>query len=483
MLLSYQYRMYPDTNQKLELNEWLRICQYWYNWQLGDRFNWWELNRNYTVFPQGEFCLISCTVTPTRLRDNPGLFSQKRLLPEFKEDLIKVGHSGELLDLKTVPSQTLQDVSKRADLAFNRFIQGDNKGKKSGKPRFKNAASFRTIRVEGQAVTIERVEKDWLFLSIAKLRGWLKLRLHRPLPDGFVLKNILITKKADGWYTTIALDDPTVPVFNLDEIVPNWDNSMGMDAVLHEDDYLATSDGEKLPSLKSFRKSEERLAKVSRRKAVKKKGSARRRKLTKREAREHQRIARSRKDHAYKTAHKVVRTGKKVFFVEDLNLRGLSKRNKPKKDDDGKFIPNGQAAKSGLNKSWNDAAFGQFFTTLDYIAAKAGAVVVKVNPAYTSMVLSYRDEVVFTDCSIRTYFDLKELLNIDRDINASINIKRLGLGLFPSIKSLKGKVVFKSTATASTSKVVLEILRKLDTASKNCVNGIPEAYTVCEASV
>lgn len=99
MLLNYQYRIYPDTNQKLELNEWLRICRYWYNWQLGDRFNWWELNRNYTIFPQGELCLISCTIAPFKLRDNPNLYSQKKLLPEFKEDLIKVGHSGELLML------------------------------------------------------------------------------------------------------------------------------------------------------------------------------------------------------------------------------------------------------------------------------------------------------------------------------------------------------------------------------------------------
>ena len=101
----------------------------------------------------------------------------------------------------------------------------------------------------------------------------------------------------------------------------------------------------------------------------------------------------------------------------------------------------------------------------------------KVNPAYTSMVLSYRDEIIFTDTSIRTYFDPKELLVVDRDINASINIKRLGRGLFPCIKSLKGKVVFKSTATASTHTEVLEILRKLDTASKNCVHGMPEAHS------
>ncbi|MDF5716031.1 MAG: transposase [Rhizonema sp. NSF051] len=470
--------MYPDTNQKLELNDWLRICQYWYNWQLGDRFNWWEHSRNYAILPQGEFCYISCSLPPLQLRDNPNFYTQKKLLPQFKEDLVKVGHSGELLDFKRVPSQTLQDISQRADLAFTRFLRNDASGKKSGKPRFKSSSTFSTIRVEGQAVTIERTEKDWLFVSISKLAGWLKVRLHRPLPDGFTLKNILITKKADGWYVTIALEDPTVPVFSLDEIVPSWDNSIGMDAVLHENDYLATSVGEKLPSLKSFRKSQDRLAKVQGRKATKKNGSAKRRKLAKREAQEHQRIARSRIDHAYKTAHQLVRTNKKVFFIEHLNLRGLSKRNKAKKDEDGKFIANGQAAKSGLNKSWNDAAFGQFFTTLDYIAAKAGAVVLKVNPAYTSQLLSYRDEFVFTDCSIRNYFDLEELLNVDRDVNASINIKRVGLGLFPTIKSRKGKVVITTTATASTSKEVLAILRKLGTASvKNSVDEIPEAHT------
>ncbi len=198
---------------------------------------------------------------------------------------------------------------------------------------------------------------------------------------------------------------------------------------------------------------------VSRRKATKKKGSKKRRKLARREAREHQKIARSRQDHAYKTAHELVRTENQVFFVENLNLRGLTKRNKAKIDDDGKFLTNGQSAKSGLNLSWNDAAFGQFFTTLDYIAAKAGAVVVRVNPAYTSQLLAYRDEFIFTNCSIRNYFDLQELLDVDRDLNASINIKRVGLGLFPTIKRRRGKVVITTTATASTSEEVLEILR------------------------
>ena len=40
---------------------------------------------------------------------------------------------------------------------------------------------------------------------------------------------------------------------------------------------------------------------------------------------------------------------------------------------------------------------GQLFSTPTHIAEKAGAVVVENNPAYTSQILSYRDEFVFTD--------------------------------------------------------------------------------------
>jgi PilZ domain len=37
----------------------------------------------------------------------------------------------------------------------------------------------------------------------------------------------------------------------------------------------------------------------------------------------------------YKTAHKIVRTGKKFIFHEDLNLKGLTKRNQAKQAADG----------------------------------------------------------------------------------------------------------------------------------------------------
>lgn len=127
--------------------------------------------------------------------------------------------------------------------------------------------------------------------------------------------------------------------------------------------------------------------------------------MAKHEGKQHQKIARSRKDFQYKTAHKIVRTGKKYFFYEDLNLKGLTRRNKTKQDQDRNYLPNGQSAKSGLNKSWADGAFGQFFEILQRIASIAGTVAISQKPQYTSMILSYRNEIIFTDCSIREYWD------------------------------------------------------------------------------
>jgi putative transposase len=290
--------------------------------------------------------------------------------------------------------------------------------------------------------------------------GVIKVRMHRPIPDGFTIKQASITKKTDSWFIQLMLEDISVPEFTPDGIIPTWDNSIGLDAVLHENVYLATSEGEKLPSLKPLRKNQAKLDRISTKRNKRKRGSKARRKLAKKEARQHQKIARSRQDFQYKTAHKLVRTGAKFFFHEDLNLKGLTKRNKVKQDDDGTYLPNGQSAKSGLNKSWLDAAFGQFFKTLDYIAAKAGAVVISQKPAYTSMILSYRNEIIFTDCSIREHWDEQNSLMVDRDINAAINLKRLGLDIFPRIKRRSGNLSVVGTMDDSTMKEILYTLNR-----------------------
>jgi putative transposase len=102
-----------------------------------------------------------------------------------------------------VPANTLQQVCKRVDLAFQRFISGDSsasrspevasgacvarRGGKSGKPRFKNKARYRSMVFEGAGLELHScsVGGKYLYIKIPKL-GLLKVRSHRHLPNGAV---------------------------------------------------------------------------------------------------------------------------------------------------------------------------------------------------------------------------------------------------------------------------------------------------------
>ena len=73
-----------------------------------------------------------------------------------------------------------------------------------------------------------------------------------------------------------------------------------------------------------------------------------------------------------------------VIFLEDLLLANLVRRCQAKLGENGQFLPNGQSAKSGLNKSLQDAATDKFLEVVEYVAGKLGKQAIKVNPKGTS---------------------------------------------------------------------------------------------------
>ena len=70
-----------------------------------------------------------------------------------------------------------------------------------------------------------------------------------------------------------------------------------------------------------------------------------------------------------------------------------------------------------------------FRQLLDYKAVDAGCLVATVNPAYTSQVCSGCGEIVEKDLSVRIHrcTNPECLLELDRDLNAAINILTLAL--------------------------------------------------------
>lgn len=74
-----------------------------------------------------------------------------------------------------------------------------------------------------------------------------------------------------------------------------------------------------------------------------------------------------------------------MALPEDLNIRGMKARCKLKYDEQqGRFLPNGQSAKRGLNRSISDAAWGELIEKIEYTAVKRGKKVYLINPRHTS---------------------------------------------------------------------------------------------------
>lgn len=381
MRTTYQYKLRPTKKQVTELDRWLSMLCSQYNYLLADRFNWYEQNR-----ASVNACPLVCHLP--ELRDNPDYFSQKKTLPQLK---------------KTHPwyaeiySQVLQDVVKRVKATFDRFLKGDSNGKRSGKPRFKGRNRYRTF-------TYPQIKDGCLQGNLINLPmfGKVKVILHRPIPDGFKIKTASVTKKADGYYVTLSLEDKTVP-----EVKPTTDPDeiVGIDVGLKE--FLTTSDGKTVAIPQYYRKAQKRLRVLQKRVSRRKKGSNRRKKAVKQLGLKHKKVADTRKDFHYKTAHWLL-SRYDVVAHEDLNVKGL--------------------ARTKLAKSVLDAGWSSFLSILKNIAENAGLIVVPVSAYNTSQDCSNCGEKVPKKLHIRWHDCPHCGCSLDRDHNAAINIKNRAEG-------------------------------------------------------
>jgi len=381
MRTAYQYKLRPTKQQASDIDRWLSMLCSQYNYLLADRFNWYEQNRSPV-----NACPLVCHLP--ELRDNPDYFSQKKTLPQLKKT-----HPW----YSEIYSQVLQDVVKRVKVTFDRFLKGDSNGKRSGRPRFKPRNRYRTF-------TYPQMKDGCLqgnLIDLPKL-GKIKVILHRPLPEGFQVKTASITKKADGYYLTLSLEDPTVP-----EVKPDINPSslVGIDMGLKE--FLVTSEGEVVAIPRHYRKAHKRLRVIHKRVSRRAKRSNRRHKAVKQLGRQHKKVADKRKDFHFKTANHLL-SKFDVIAHEDLNVKGL--------------------ARTKLAKSVLDAGWKAFLSILANKAENAGLLVVPVSAHNTSQDCSNCGEKVPKKLHIRWHDCPHCGCSLDRDHNAAINVKKRAEG-------------------------------------------------------
>ena len=130
MRISYQYRLKPTKAQSAFIDNTLDMLRCQYNYQLSQRFRWYEQNR----CPIDRCSLYVCYLP--ELSEKPNRFSQQASLTQLKKDRPWY---------KEIHSQVLQEVPKRVEIAFDKWLAGDSNGKKSGRPRFKAIGQYKTF--------------------------------------------------------------------------------------------------------------------------------------------------------------------------------------------------------------------------------------------------------------------------------------------------------------------------------------------------
>ena len=172
MILNYVYRIYPDISQQELLNEWLETCRVSYNYALRELKDW-IASRKCPI----DRCSLESEYIMAADYPFPGYHQQQNNLPKAKKNFPR---------LKSVSSQVLQTNIRRLHDAWDFF-----QARGYGFPRFKKYGQMKSLLFPQFR---SNPLSDWQ-IRLPKV-GKVQINLHRPIPEGFVIKQVRVVKKS-----------------------------------------------------------------------------------------------------------------------------------------------------------------------------------------------------------------------------------------------------------------------------------------------
>jgi putative transposase len=321
----------------------------------------------------------------------------------------QINHLAELRQSNSHYSKHPQDMQvetiKRVNAAQGHFFRRckDPKEKKKGAPRFKRSVRSLTWSLRKHKIkTGERVRQApiretgtrYNRLKVPKL-GEVKIRQHRPLIGD--PKEVTLKKTARGWYCFIVSEVPDTL-----KCVPK--SACGVDVGIQ--DFLTTSEGEKIPNPRFYRQAERKLIKLHRDLSRKKYQSRRWYKAKDALAKQADIVACQRLDFLAKTAYSLFHHKGFDAIVSE------------------KLKPSNMVKNRHLAKSISDAAWGMFFKWCGWVAKRDGKHFHQVPPHHTSQTCSEccQKSAIKLKLSERLFHCKSCGLKLDRDHNAALNI-------------------------------------------------------------
>jgi putative transposase len=285
------------------------------------------------------------------------------------------------------PKDANQQPFANLQKAFTKFFKT-----KKGHPKFKKRGVRDSFYVSNDKFSVDEFVIKLPIIGSVRMREELRF-------DGKI-NAAVVSREADRWFISVQVEAAV-------EHLSKTDKTVGIDLGLKT--AVVCSDGKTFDAPKPLKSNLKRLRRLSRRHSRKQKGSANRKKSQRRLSRLHVRIKNIRRDWTHKVTSKLIRENQTIS-IEDLNVKGMMANRK-------------------LSRAISDVGWFDFRRQLEYKAATYGrtiSVIGRFQPS--SKVCSNcgckKDVLALSE---RVYHCDHCGVEIDRDLNAAININTAGL--------------------------------------------------------
>jgi putative transposase len=352
-----RFRIYPDRIQQQVLKRWIGAQRYIYNQKVEElSYQLWLKNNakfsNRFQEPQENTCPWDQA------------FSKYTLSAPWLEE---------------IPSFIRRNGCSRFGSAMGKWAKG------GGRPQHKTRKSVQSVLLTAECFTLQICDgEDRLFIGTRSRNfGVLKWAPHCEYKEP---RQISITHEPDGkWFVGFSFQSGRI--LRGTSIPESKEEVLGLDRGIVNPVTDSTGrfyDFTPAEKVKLRRRAKKRT-RLQQRLARQKRRSRRGAKTGRSIAVAHARDRRLRASVAHRIANHVVNhaieTGCKAIGVEDLRLGNMTRACKAKQGDDGSYLPNGQAAKSGLNRSLLCRSLGQINTFVEYRCRRIGLLkITEISP-------------------------------------------------------------------------------------------------------
>ncbi len=327
----------------------------------------------------GRLFRLQCELYNAALEERRGVWKQNgRSVSKFEQFKGLSGFEHPVMGYGVVPAR---GTLTRLDRAFQAFFRRVKSGERAGFPRFKPSVRWSSVEYpDSSCWKIDGGDRKHAGVGRLYLKGVGQVRFRGSRRGIRGVPKTLIVRRVAGkyrMYVTYVLEPEHGPR------APRTPKNVGVDVGVTE--IVALSDGTLFPNPRESKRAAAKLAEAQQDLVRKQRGSNRRRKAALRVACHHRKVSNERRNRNHQISRAIVNAADGGLIVfEDLQIGNMTARCAPKPDGEGGFLPNGQTAKSGLNREIHAAGWSQLRQMAGYKAEEAGTRLVVVNPAFTS---------------------------------------------------------------------------------------------------